>query len=48
MKMLLVRHLIDHSSNPMDDDGVLHLAKVAWRALAVTRNIFRRQWKMSI
>ena len=30
----LVRHLIDHSSNPMDDDGVLHLAKVAWRALA--------------
>ena len=30
----LVRHLIDHSSNPLDDDGVLHLAKVAWRALA--------------
>lgn len=30
----LVRHLIDHGINPMDDDGVLHLAKVAWRALA--------------
>lgn len=30
----LVRHLIDHTINPMDDDGVLHLAKVAWRALA--------------
>ena len=30
----LVRHLIDHSINPMDDDGVLHLAKVCWRALA--------------
>ena len=30
----LTRHLIDHSDNPMDDDGVLHLAKVAWRALA--------------
>ena len=30
----LVRHLIDHSKNPMDDDGILHLAKVAWRALA--------------
>jgi len=30
----LVRHLIDHSINPMDDDNVLHLAKVAWRALA--------------
>ena len=30
----LVRHLIDHSKNPLDDDGVLHLTKVAWRALA--------------
>ena len=30
----LVRHLIDHSQNPLDADGVLHLAKVAWRALA--------------
>lgn len=30
----LVRHLIDHGSNPLDDDGTLHLAKVAWRALA--------------
>ena len=30
----LVRHLIDHSKNPFDEDGVLHLAKVAWRALA--------------
>jgi len=30
----LTRHLIDHSENPIDDDGQLHLAKVAWRALA--------------
>ena len=30
----LVRHLIDHTVDPMDEDGVLHLAKVAWRALA--------------
>jgi len=30
----LTRHLIDHSVNPVDDDGVLHLAKVAWRSLA--------------
>mgnify|MGYP001626785784 FL=1 len=30
----LTRHLIDHTINPVDDDGVLHLAKVAWRALA--------------
>lgn len=30
----LVRHLIDHSIDPMDEDGILHLTKVAWRALA--------------
>lgn len=30
----LTRHLIDHSQDPMDDDGILHLSKVAWRALA--------------
>jgi len=31
----MIRHLIDHERNPIDEDGVLHLAKVAWRALAV-------------
>jgi len=30
----LVRHLMDHSIAPLDDDGILHLGKVAWRALA--------------
>ena len=30
----LTRHLIDHTINPLDEDGQLHLAKVAWRALA--------------
>ena len=30
----LTRHLLDHSINPVDDDGVLHLTKVAWRSLA--------------
>ena len=30
----LERHLIDHSTNPVDEDGVLHLSKVCWRALA--------------
>tara|TARA_R110002050_G_scaffold213532_1_gene349833 strand:+ start:589 stop:960 length:372 start_codon:yes stop_codon:yes gene_type:complete len=30
----MVRHLLDHGVNPMDDDGILHLTKVAWRALA--------------
>lgn len=29
-----VRHLIDHTIDPMDDDGVYHLAKACWRALA--------------
>lgn len=31
----LVRHLLDHAENPVDDDGVLHLSKTAWRALAL-------------
>lgn len=31
----LMRHLIDHAKgNLYDSDGSLHLAKVAWRALA--------------
>ena len=39
----LVRHLIDHSVNPIDDDGVLHLSKVAWRALAVLQIYLDKQ-----
>lgn len=32
----LMRHLIDHASgNPIDTDGQRHLAKVAWRAMAL-------------
>ena len=30
----MIRHLMDHSKNPVDEDGILHLAKMAWRALA--------------
>ena len=30
----LTRHLIDHTIDPVDDDGMLHLTNVAWRALA--------------
>lgn len=30
----MLRHLMDHHEDPLDDDGVLHAAKVAWRALA--------------
>ena len=32
----LMRHLIDHASgDEIDDDGILHLGKVTWRALAM-------------
>jgi hypothetical protein len=37
----LVRHLTDHSVDPVDDDGVFHLAKVAWRALAALERFKR-------
>lgn len=30
----LMRHLADHTTSVIDDDGYLHLGKVAWRALA--------------
>lgn len=33
-----VRHIIDHSVNPYDDDGMLHLAKAAWRLLAALQD----------
>jgi hypothetical protein len=39
----LVRHLIDHSINPVDTDGQLHLAKVAWRALAALERYLTKQ-----
>ena len=39
----LVRHLIDHTQNPIDDDGHLHLAKVAWRALATLQIYLERE-----
>ena len=32
----LMRHLTDHAQgNIVDDDGILHLGKVAWRSLAL-------------
>lgn len=31
----IMRHLRDSLFDPMDDDGVLHVVKVAWRALAL-------------
>lgn len=31
----LMRHLMDSTVHELDDDGQLHLGKVAWRALAL-------------
>lgn len=31
----ILRHLRDSLFEPLDDDGVLHVVKVAWRALAL-------------
>jgi len=39
----LSRHLIDHGVNPVDDDGQLHLAKVAWRALGALEKYLEGQ-----
>lgn len=38
----LMRHLGDHSVSPLDDDGHLHLTKVAWRALAALQVYLER------
>jgi hypothetical protein len=39
----LTRHLIDHTIDPVDTDGILHLTKVAWRALAgLERHLTKR------
>ena len=39
----MVRHLADHSKNPYDTDGRLHLGKVAWRALAMLQKFIEEQ-----
>jgi len=39
----LVRHLTDHSVDPLDDDNVLHLAKVGWRSLAALERFLEGQ-----
>ena len=31
----IIRHIADHSKNPRDVDGTLHMSKVCWRALAM-------------
>ena len=39
----MIRHLADHSKNPYDTDGRLHLGKVAWRALAMLQKFIEEE-----
>ncbi len=39
----MVRHLADHSKDPYDTDGRLHLGKVAWRALAMLQKFIEEE-----
>lgn len=40
----LMRHLTDHASGEvLDDDGVRHLTKVAWRSLAMLERTLTEQ-----
>ena len=42
----MMRHLINHAEDPYDTDGQLHLAKVAWRALASLEMYLEHQAKV--
>ena len=39
----ILRHLADHSKDPYDADGRLHLSKVAWRALAMLQKFIEEE-----
>ena len=39
----IIRHLADHSKDPYDADGRLHLSKVAWRALAMLQKFIEEE-----
>jgi len=41
----MMRHLIDHTSEPIDDDGIRHMTKVAWRAMAMLERILTNKVK---
>ena len=41
----MMRHLIDHTSEPIDDDGIRHITKVAWRAMAMLERILTNKVK---
>lgn len=38
----IVRHLIDDTINQYDEDGLLHLGKVAWRSLELLERRLRK------
>ena len=38
-----IRHLLDHIENPIDDDGLLHLGKSAWRILGALEKFLEMQ-----
>ena len=39
----MIRHMADHSKDPYDEDGVLHMSKVAWRALAFVQKFIEKE-----
>tara|TARA_R100001463_G_scaffold2401_6_gene10167 strand:- start:1786 stop:2202 length:417 start_codon:yes stop_codon:yes gene_type:complete len=39
----IIRHLADHSKDPYDADGRLHMSKVAWRALAFLQKFLEEE-----
>jgi hypothetical protein len=39
----MIRHMADHSKDPYDSDGVLHMSKVAWRALAFLQKFIEEE-----
>jgi len=41
----MIRHMADHSKDPYDSDGVLHMSKVAWRALAFLQKFIEEEQK---
>jgi len=41
----MMRHLIDHISEPIDDDGIRHITKVAWRSMAMLERILTNKVK---
>jgi len=41
----IIRHIADHSKDPYDKDGRLHMSKVAWRALAFLQKFIEEEQK---